>query len=1107
MKRILLLLLSLILVPLILAAPPTWDFSQGNFNLQEDSGTTAYDLRTFASDPENNPLNFTLNSQSNASVINCALAADGFTLNCTTVANQSGTSTVQVTVNDSEVPPNSVSGSFTLTVAAVNDAPTITATIANLTAVEAVPFSFTLPATGVSDVDNPVTDISIDPAGLPAWLTVNGLTITGTPTANDKGSAPVNLRVTDGQATSAAKTFTLTVDPALEILQNSVEIQAGGDIFDANDQLNVSPGNQVTVSYNFANNFNKALGSVSKEAHLTVGTDFVNHQATEWALFAGEVEDDEFTFTVPLAVSGNSFTVRLSLSHNSFKGTFQDTFDLTFNIVREEADVEISSATLTDNTLSCNRVTDLTVTATNTGDNAVTPQLLVYGEQQFEFDADAGEFTGEELLNEALSATALQPGATATAQFSLNLTNLEPGQNKLFVYLVNPDFTDFQGSSAEVPLTVSDCLTTFTPAEDELLVRPNTMLTFQANIAESTFKQFLKWYIDGSLTSSKQMRIVRTLAPGVHTVEVRLQTDLGLMESHSWDVTVTNKPRTTNLNLPNFDETKDSANYQGFVVENSNGKITFNQAVDLTGILQNNLMLDNVIQISHQSNKDTIAVNTAAAPGLGGRSATVTLPRTAPFTNPRISVSSGFNSGTLTKCPATICQIVSNTASQLVFTVTGFSTYVVEEERAAALTVLPATEILFDNVNTGQAVNTTVTISNTGTHESLTGLSAQLLGVNATYNAQLTGTLSSTLAAGGQTPLQLSLTIPAGEASGKHSIGTLRIVSNQGTVNLPIFLNPKSFLTVQSVKINGKTDGKFKLDDTNTVKVDVKNELNQDLEDIQVTVTLKNINEDELEEESDEFDLKSGRDDDVELDFDLRNEDVSNEEFTMEIVVEGEAKDGTRHTTMVTQIVKLELENHNVAVKTATLDQATLQCQRQTNLQVTVQNIGKSNEDDVEIKARNTALGLDQAKRNIELDDFAGNDNEQRVLFSVNAENAPAGTYPLTVEVYRDGKLDDTKEVSLEVKACAQPTTTPGTTAQPAEQKKEVVIDVASQKLADEMQKQLQARQAVQSQPDVRVSTSFRDTDTYLFLLAAFVVLVFMAVLLGVMVMMVRRKP
>ena len=1111
--------IAALLAVAVLAAAPAWDFSSGNFNLQEDSGTASYDLRTFAIDPENDLLTFALDPQSNASVISCALAADGFTLNCTTAANQSGTNTVQVTVNDSEVPANSVTDSFTLTVDPVNDAPVINTAPTNKEAVEGVLFSHTLPATSISDVDNVVADLSVDPTSLPAWLSVdaqNLLKFSGTPTSSELNTGSrarvyaVNLQITDGEASnslSAAAPFNITVKPALEIDRDSLEILVSQEAFTADEQINVSPGDTVTVSYTFANNFNKQLGSVQKEAQVIapVGmNDFVDRPiATEWAMFSGEVEDDQFTFTVPLDITGNTFTVQLQLSHNSFKGNFQNTEELVFTIVREEADIEISSATLADNTLSCNRVTDLSITATNTGDNAVTPQLLVYDEEQFEFDADAGEFAGEELLNQAFPT--LQPATTATAPFSLNLTGLSSGQNTLFVYLVNPDFTDFQGSAAEVPLTVSNCLTTFSPMDAEQLIRPNTALTFRTSVMESTFKQFLKWYVDGTQAASKVTALTRTLSPGQHTVEVRLQTNQGLQESHSWEVTVTGRPLTDNFELPGFDESKNLASYTDFTVENNAGSVTFDEAVDLTNVFT----LDDIMVITHTGNLDVVSVDTAAAPGLAGRSATVTLPHT--FTNPLILKAVGFadeQNLEFTECTAPACTVVQNTAGEFVFQVDSFSTYVVLEEVPAALSVLPA-EITFDNVVAGQVANTTITIMNSGTFDPLTGLSVQLLNVSPVFNAQVSGTLPSTLNPGETvTPSPtLSLTIPAGEPAGKHQIGTLRVTSSAGTDDTPIFINPKSFLTVKSVKINGKSDGKFQLDEPTTVDVEVKNDHTQDMENIVVTVTLKNINDEEVEEESEEFDLDNGDDEKVELDFDLRNEDVENEQFTMEIVLEGEDESGTMHRTLDTRTVQLDLENHNVMVKSAVLESASLQCQRNTVLRVTVQNIGKSDENDVEIHVRNTALGLNLVKLGIELDDFASVDNEHQALGTVNAENAPAGQYPITVEVYRDGKLEDTEEVVLEVKGCAlgAATVAPApTTTTPSGQQKEVVIDVASQKLAQELQQQLAARKAVLEQPIVS-AVSFRESSLYLPLLGVFVVLVFLAVVLGLIVMVTRK--
>ena len=101
-------------------------FAIPDFFVEEDSGTFSVNLRHFASDIENTneQLLFIFGSETHAEIIDCEIAADGFTLNCTTETNQTGESIVNVRVIDSlgAVAP----ATFKITVLPASDAPEIT---------------------------------------------------------------------------------------------------------------------------------------------------------------------------------------------------------------------------------------------------------------------------------------------------------------------------------------------------------------------------------------------------------------------------------------------------------------------------------------------------------------------------------------------------------------------------------------------------------------------------------------------------------------------------------------------------------------------------------------------------------------------------------------------------------------------------------------------------------------------------------------------------------------------------------------------------------------------------------------------------------------------
>src|SRR5205814_1324028 len=133
------------------------------------------------------------------------------TVTLTPAANQGGTADVTLTVSDGSL---TASSTFTLTVAAVNDAPTISA-IANQSTNENTvkgPLSFT-----VNDVETPNTLTVTRASSNTTLLPLSGIALSGTgtsrsvtltPADNQSGTADVTLTISDGSL-AASTTFTL----------------------------------------------------------------------------------------------------------------------------------------------------------------------------------------------------------------------------------------------------------------------------------------------------------------------------------------------------------------------------------------------------------------------------------------------------------------------------------------------------------------------------------------------------------------------------------------------------------------------------------------------------------------------------------------------------------------------------------------------------------------------------------------------------------------------------------------------------------------------------------------------------------------------------------
>ncbi len=123
-----------------------------------------------------------------------------------------GTVEVRVTAEDEEGLTNS--DEFTLTVIPVDDEPVVITPIPNQTAFENDEFSFTVRAGTFEDeetADLTLTATSNDDSPLPAWLSFDGTTFTGTPDDGDP-NVIVKVTATDESGQSVSDEFHITVE-------------------------------------------------------------------------------------------------------------------------------------------------------------------------------------------------------------------------------------------------------------------------------------------------------------------------------------------------------------------------------------------------------------------------------------------------------------------------------------------------------------------------------------------------------------------------------------------------------------------------------------------------------------------------------------------------------------------------------------------------------------------------------------------------------------------------------------------------------------------------------------------------------------------------------
>ena len=308
---------------------------------------------------------------------------------------------------------------------------------------------------------------------------------------------------------------------------------------------------------------------------------------------------------------------------------------------------------------------------------------------------------------------------------------------------------------------------------------------------------------------------------------------------------------------------------------------------------------------------------------------------------------------------------------------------------------------------------------------------------------------------------------------------------------------PASLLSITNVKVNGKTNGKLSTSDVNEIEVEVSNDYTKNIEDITVTVRILDVDGDDLEEEADISKLSNGDEDNVTVEFDLSNEDLDEDEYTIEIEVE--ATDNTDHSDLETQQVKVDREKDDIVITKVDLQDSQVVCSAlQTSMDVNIKNVGENNQEGAKITVKNSALGMNLQKANIDLDDYSGSDNDYQATFALNLEDAKQGTYTLDVAVYsEDNDLMDSKEAELQI-VCDTETV--------SKEESKSTEYYADKELAAELQKKLDEYKALQESKAVAQQGNFRESNSYVLLLGALVAMMFFAAVLTATYLLVKKK-
>jgi len=193
-----------------------------------------------------------------------------------------------------------------------------------------------------------------------------------------------------------------------------------------------------------------------------------------------------------------------------------------------------------------------------------------------------------------------------------------------------------------------------------------------------------------------------------------------------------------------------------------------------------------------------------------------------------------------------------------------------------------------------------------------------------------------------------------------------------------------------------------------------------DINDIEIEITIEDIDDgDDLDEETDEFDLRPEDDTTETLSFRIPLL-VDDETFDVIIEVEGRDENGINHRIVKNFVLEVEKERHDVQITRFTLNPSTVSCERTAFLDVRVLNLGKDDEDNVRLEISNGDLGLNFVDE-FELENGDDEDAvyDREVVLSL--EDAKRGSYVIDIRSYYDNRESDNDRATLVVEKCVVP--------------------------------------------------------------------------------------
>jgi hypothetical protein len=449
-------------------------------------------------------------------------------------------------------------------------------------------------------------------------------------------------------------------------------------------------------------------------------------------------------------------------------------------------------------------------------------------------------------------------------------------------------------------------------------------------------------------------------------------------------------------------------------------------------------------------------------------------------------------------------------------------------------------EISFGDIFQNKTNSATFSIQNTGNRDLTNIFISNNLGTSYRFTLDKTSILR--LRPGEKEDISATVSIPFGtDVNDRVNLGQIFVTSSQSvSASSNVYANIKGYLNIIRVRaiVEGRTetldnpgesiDRAAKPQDTIELNVEVENLFNSkldeeiDIEDVEVEITIEGIDEDEedLVFTSETVDLDyegNDRKHTFEFNFTVPPE-AQDDTYPIEIRITGSDEEDNDYDLIWNTELKVERESHDLVIKNFNLAPSTVSCGTQAQLTFDIINAGSNDEDFMRYTIKNDQLGINIDRSRLELSSDPEEEDTLKVTLPVNTASISPGTYPIEARVYRDlSILEDIEGRALVITACTpgqtnspqtpipptQPST-PTTPTQPSQQQQRTQNQSTPTNINPPAPTQPTQQPVVIGQPTTPIIFSFRDSDSYTFILVLANVLVIALIIL--LIIAYKRK-